>query len=91
MEFVVIKIDSDEWQYMWDWLANHPINDGLDEPREANNNGAKWEYIGSYMHDSRIIYEFLHQMHPKTQSLMKVSVEGSKDFTSDYIAHKHRL
>ena len=91
MEFVVIKIDSDEWTYIWDWLSNHPINEGLEEPREADNQGAKWEYIGSYMLGTRIIHEFLHQRHPKMDGLMKVSVEGSKDFTSEYIAEKYRL
>lgn len=91
MDFVVIDTNSQEWQYIWDWLSNHPINEGLEEPKEADNQGAKWEYIGSYMLGTSIIHEFLHQMHPKTQGLMKVSVEGSKDFTSEYIAEKYRL
>lgn len=91
MEFIVIDDKSSEWLYMWDWLANHPLNNQLEDPKVADNNGAKWEYIGSYMQGARIIHEFIHQQHPKTLGLIKVSVEASKDFTSDNIAQRHRI
>ena len=44
MDFVLIKEESKEWNYMWNWLEQHPINKGLDEPKTAENNGFEWEY-----------------------------------------------
>lgn len=91
MDFIVIDTQSTEWNYMWDWLSNHPLNSDLMDPKEADNNGIKWEYIGSYMQGARIIHELAHQKHPKTQAILKVSVEASKDFKSEHIAKKHKI
>jgi hypothetical protein len=45
MELAIIEIGSTEWNKMWDWLASHPINEGLTEPSVATNNGESWQYI----------------------------------------------
>lgn len=91
MDFVLIKEDSTEWTYMWDWLAQHPINKGLDEPKTAENNGFAWEYMGSYMEGKKIIHEFKHRQHPLTQEIVKTSVSASKEFTTEQIAKSFKI
>lgn len=65
MEMILIKTDSGEWNRMWDELASHPLNEGIEEPSLAVNEGEAWQYIGSYRQDKRIIHEFRHNLHPK--------------------------
>ena len=69
MEIIIIKRESPEWETMWNWLANHPINSGLEEPSVAVNdqNGEAWQYMGSFRQGNRVISEFRHRMHPVTQ------------------------
>ena len=75
MELVLIKQDSPEWEYMWGWLASHPVNQGLDEPKVAENEGEAWQYMGSYKNKNAVISEFRHRNHPVTGGLYKASVE----------------
>ena len=75
MEMILIKIDSLEWEYMWNWLANHPINQDLEDPKLAPNDGEVWQYMGSYKNKDVVITEFRHRNHPKTNGLYKTSVE----------------
>ena len=91
MDFILIKQDSTEWDYMWNWLEEHPINKGLDEPKTALNNGFEWEYMGSYMEGKKILHEFKHRQHPLTQELVKTSVSASKDFTTEQIAKSFKI
>jgi len=91
MEFVLIKQDSPEWAFIWNWLEKHPINKGLEEPRVAENNGAEWEYIGSYKQDDRILHEFRHLCHPTTQGAIKTSVAASSNLTQEQIAKEFRI
>jgi hypothetical protein len=51
---------------MWEMVANHPINKGLERPMEALNpdNGEVWQYMGSFRQASRMIHEFRHRSHP---------------------------
>ena len=65
MEMVLIKQGSNEWNKMWQQLADHPLNEGIDEPTLALNEGEVWQYMGSFKNDSRIIHEFRHRIHPK--------------------------
>lgn len=91
MEFILINQDSIEWKHIWDYLEQHPINDGLTEPKSAENQGYSWEYIGSYKQGNRIIHELKHFCHPSTQEPIKISLGGSSEFTTEQIAKTFRI
>jgi hypothetical protein len=87
MEFVLIKIQSEAWNEMWDWLKAHPINSGLELPDLALNpeTNSGWQYIGSYKNRNKVISEFIHQKHPVTQKPEKVSYSHSNEVGPDQI------
>ncbi len=87
MEFVLIKIQSEAWDEMWNWLKVHPINSGLELPDLAPNLETKsgWQYTGSYKHRNRVISEFYHANHPVTQKAEKVSYSHSNEVGPDQI------
>ena len=87
MEFVLIKIQSEAWNEMWDWLKAHPLNSGLEIPDLALNpdTNSGWRYIGSYKHKDKVISEFMHSLHPVTQKLEKVSYSHSGEVGQDQI------
>lgn len=87
MEMVLIKIDSNEWIYMWEWLAAHPINKDLDEPTVALNDGEAWQYMGSYRSkDKRVIHTFRHRKHINNNNQLKeLSVTGSINLNDEDI------
>ena len=65
MEMLIIKEDSNEWNHMWNWVANHPLNDKLTEPTAALHEGEAWQYMGSLRsQDGRVVSEFRHRNHP---------------------------
>lgn len=71
MDVVLIKENSPEWDRMWDWVASHPINEGLEEPSLSLNsaNNEYWQYLGSFRNNGIIIHEFRHASHPLTNSI----------------------
>jgi len=91
MELVLIDQNSAEWNYMWDWLASHPLNEGIEEPSIATNNGESWQYMGSYQHGGRLIHTLRHRNHPRYNRIETVSVSASSGFTSDQITKKFNL
>jgi hypothetical protein len=56
---------------MWETLENHPINEGLEDPRVADYEGEQWQYICTYTNKDRtkFITEFRHRNHPKTNDV----------------------
>jgi len=91
MELILLKIGSIEWEYAWNWLSSHPINEKLIEPSIATNEGESWAYMGSFREDKRIIHEFRHKCHPNTKGRLDLKVQGSDRFTDDQIEKKFRL
>lgn len=85
MNLILIKANSPEWDFMWKWLEDHPINKGLEEPSIALNDSEAWQYMGSWQQDDRVIHSFRHRNHPVTNSIQNVSVHASKDLTLDQI------
>jgi hypothetical protein len=87
MEMVLIKIGSPEWQYMWNWLKEHPLNSGLEDGYLAMHPDSKeaWQYMGSYKNKDRVIHDFRHRQHPVTQKLEKLSVMASNELVPDQI------
>jgi hypothetical protein len=78
MDMILLKKDSAEWNAMWETLENHPINEGLTEPRIADNDGEQWQYMGSYRQGDKLIHDFRHRNHPKTQDVYKVTFNGNQ-------------
>ena len=67
MEMIIIRIGSVEWEKMWEWLGEHPINDGISNPTIAENpiNFEKWQYMGSYRgQGGAVVSELRHRSHP---------------------------
>jgi len=91
MELVLIEPNSPEWDYMWNWLAEHPINKDIAEPTLAMNEGEGWQYVGSFKQDTRIIHEFRHRKHPKTGLIQNLKVSGSDTFTKEQIHKQFKL
>lgn len=91
MELLFIKQDQSEWDYIWLWLELHPINQGLDDPRSANNNGIVWEYMGSYHNNNKVIHEFVHKNHPKTNKSYVATLEASETFNDNQIEKRIKI
>jgi hypothetical protein len=80
MDFVILKRDSQEWINLWDKLSKHPINENIEEPNIALNNGESWQYLGTYKNKDKLISEFRHRKHPAYNNIQKVVFEHDKDF-----------
>ena len=91
MDLILIEPNSPEWDFMWKWLEDHPINKDITEPTLAVNNGEAWQYMGSFMQGERVIHQFRHRNHPVTNDRKDLSVNASEAFTKEQIAKKFRL
>lgn len=91
MELAIIEIGSAEWEYMWNWLASHPINVGLDEPSVATNGDQSWQYMGSFKQGDRVIHEFRHRNHPTTNTQQSLKVQASDNLTEEQIKKTFKL
>lgn len=90
MELVLIEPNSPEWEFMWNWLSSHPLNEGIEDPSTALNDGEAWQYMGSYKQKDKVISEFRHRNHPLTNRLSKLSVEHPT-FNDESITKKFKL
>lgn len=91
MELIFVKQDSTEWEYIWDFVAKHPINEGIDEPRTALNEGQEWQYMGTYKNKNKLIHEFRHLLHPRTNNIYKITFNGSETFSDDQIEKEIKI
>jgi len=93
MELVIIEIGSPEWEYMWNWLSEHPINSGLEEPSIAKHpvSGEAWQYMGSFKQGERVIHELRHREHPITQKREDLKVQASGELTPEQIKKSFRI
>lgn len=84
---ILIKVGSNEWHYMWNWLKAHPLNVDQEDPYTAMHPETKecWQYMGSYKNGNRVISEFRHRNHPLTNKMEKLSVNASNEFNGDDI------
>ena len=85
MEYIIIQPNSNEWNYMWDWLAKHPINENIDVPSVANYEGEVWQYMGSFKQDNKVIHSFRHRSHPLHGQRVDLHVQASESFNPDEI------
>lgn len=91
MELVLIKIDSIEWNVMWDWVGSHPINQGIENPSVALNEGEGWQYMGTIMQGNKAIHQIRHKHHPVTNTIQNISCNASESFTKDQIAKEFKI
>ena len=91
MEYILIKKDTTEWEYMWNWLANHPLNKGLEYPEYAENNGEMWQYMGSFKQKDKVIHELRHRQHPTTGTRQYLKLEASNDMNDTMIQNKNEV
>lgn len=89
MEFVLLKIGSPAWNHIWQWLEEHPLNKGLEEPTVALNDSEMWQYIGSYRKGNKAISDLRHRFHPLTGRVEILSVEH--EITDEEIEKKFRV
>jgi hypothetical protein len=77
---LILLTTGPEWDYMWDWLAKHPINDNLSDPTLAMNNNEAWQYMGTITHDNRFIHQLRHRCHPMTNEVKELYLKASDGF-----------
>ena len=86
MEFCLLQVGCPEMEYLWSYLDNHPLNEGIEQPSVALNGNEVWQYVGSYKQGDVIIHAMRHLHHPRYNRTEYVSVRASTGFTSDQIA-----
>ena len=62
-----VERGSDEWNRMWKWVGNHPINEGLKHPTVAQDKewGECWQYMGTEQNENGTwSHCFRHRCHP---------------------------
>jgi hypothetical protein len=91
MEFVLIKRDSDEWNFIWSWLEKHPINEGLEQPDVAQNEEEAWQYTGTFKNGKDAVHSLRHKNHPKTNYIINLSLNASDSFSDDQIEVKKKM
>lgn len=88
MNMILIKRDSKEWNLMWEWLASHPLNEGLEDPAVALNKdcGEQWQYMGSYGgNDGSVVHSFRHRAHPLDNQIKNILMNGTQEISEDDI------
>lgn len=91
MELILIEPNSPEWDYMWDWIAKHPINNGIENPTAALNQEESWQYMGSFKQDNRVIHSFRHRCHPFDNTRKDLNLTASDNLTDDQILKTFKL
>ncbi len=87
MKMLIVKRESNEWNWMWDQLSKHPINENINEPTVALNelNGESWQYIGSFENKGEVIHEFRHRSHPLDNEKRYYKFKASETFSDSDI------
>jgi hypothetical protein len=85
MDIVLIERNTPEWEYMWQWLESHPINENIEDPRQAVNNNEAWQYMGSARQDNKVIHSFRHRQHPRDNGRKDLSCYASDKFNDQEI------
>jgi len=75
-----VEKNSNEWNYMWDKLAKHPINIGIDNPTVAENEGESWRYMDTSFCDGKLKHCFRHRCHPTEDQRVYLYIPVSKQF-----------
>jgi hypothetical protein len=85
MEMLIVKKDSPEWEWMWEFVATHPINEEIEEPSVAINEGEAWQYMCSFKQLDKVIHTFRHRLHPRFQKTEHIVFHSSEKLTPEDI------
>ena len=87
MDIILLKQNGVEWDAMWNFVANHPINEGLVEPRIAMNEGEAWQYMCTYTNKERnkFIHELRHKNHPNTNGVYFIKFNSENKISDEDI------
>ena len=91
MDFVILKRDSQEWINLWDKLSKHPINENIEEPNVALNNGETWQYLSSFLNEGKLVHELRHRNHPTTGRVEKIVFHGTENISDDQIDIRKKI
>ena len=92
MDLILVKMGSPEWEFIWKYVQDHPINDNIDEPTLALNNNEAWQYMGSYRQNNRVIHQVRHRYHQTTNNVVTLTFNASDAFNpNDEIAKSFKL
>lgn len=91
MEMLIVKENSPEYDYMWGWLANHPLNKELEDPMVAYHDGGTWQYMGSFKQGTKAVHEFRHRCHPTTLNRVDLKVSASSWFNDEDIEKRYTV
>ena len=80
-ELLIVLPDSGEAQIMWDRLAMHRLNVGLENPYSAEYFGEVWQYMESVKSLFGYKHLFRHRLHPRTKSRVCLSIRASIGLT----------
>ncbi len=80
---LILLTTGPEWDYMWDWLSNHPINENVAEPTLAMNNNEAWQYMGTFKQGDRYIHNLRHRCHPITNNVKELCLNASNGFNPE--------
>jgi hypothetical protein len=89
MEFVLLKIGSPEWNHIWKWLEEHPMNKDYEQPSVVLNDSEAWQYVGTYRKGNEAYSDFRHKKHPLHKDVVIVSVKH--EISDEGIEKKFRL
>ena len=92
MDLILLKLESNELQYIWEYIENHPINEGIEDPTRTLNNGHGWAYMGSFMQGNKVIHQIQHKCHPTTNAIRTICLRASDRFNpNEEIAKSFKL
>ena len=91
MEMLLIKENSPEYNFMWNWIAEHPLNIGLLDPMVALNMEEAWQYMGSHRNGLKTLHSFRHRNHPSTNDRVNLTVAASANMNDDDIEVKYNV
>ncbi len=91
MDLVLVEIGSPEWDFIWQYVDSHPINEGVENASLVLTDGIGWEYLGTLMQNDKAIHRIRHKLHPKTGGVYNLTFNASDTFTKEQIAKKFKL
>lgn len=86
MDIVIVEQGSPEWEFIWDYVAKHPINEGIEEPKIAFNQGEQFQYMGSYRQGNKVVHSVRHRSHPRDNQRKDINFYASDKFNSEQIS-----
>lgn len=91
MDLVLVEIGSPEWDYIWDYVDKHPMNEGIKQASLILTDGQGWEYMGTYMQGDKAVHSVRHKNHPVLNTLKTLTFHASESFNKEQITKKFRL